>query len=161
VATRILALIALVFAISGCGGGDSEPAGETTYTSTAHAGELTNVDANGAVTNATAASATLTSIAYTNTTASAETVRIQTSGEASITGQADGRAVQAVTVEGNTSTNETVVGTSDTSISRVDEVSVPAGETISVEVRIGMSAMSGPVVIEWGAVTTTLTPLSP
>lgn len=160
-ATRILALIALVFAISGCGGGDSDPADTTTYTSTAHAGELTNLDANGGVTNATAASATLTSIAYTNTKASAETVRIQTSGEASITGQADGRAVHAVTVEGNTSTNQTVVGTSATSISRVDEVSVPAGETISIEVRIGMSAMSGPVVIEWGAVTTTLTPLSP
>lgn len=160
-ATRILALLALVFAISGCGGGDSDPAAETTYTSIAHDGELSNVDASGNVTNATAISATLTSIVYTNTASSAKTVRIQTSGQASLAGQADGLVVNARSVGGDESNNQTPVGTTATTIGRVDEVSVPAGETISVEVRIGMSAMSGPATIAWAGVTTTLKPLSP
>lgn len=159
-ATRILALVALSalsVSLVACGGGGDSPE-PVSYVAVAPAGQLTNVNDSGGVSNVSSMSARLTSLAYTNTTSATVTIRVQTTGSVLVSG-ASGRVTHAITVNEGAPQSTVIEAVADTSTDAADnrEITLPPGQTVAAESRVMFFNPLGSASIGWSEFQTTLT----
>jgi hypothetical protein len=145
---RIAPVLSTLLLVVACGGGGDEPTPEP-MESFATAGSI------GSESAITSASARLTSLAYTNASATAVTARIDTTGSIALTGTASAFVSHEYRINDAAPVIERLPA--GTGVAKTTSVSLPPGATIGITVAVGYTEPSGPVTMTWSNFATRLT----